>query len=68
MAEIEFSVLSRNCLRQRLADEETLCREIKALERKRNETRAVIKWRFTTGDARKKLHRLYPAIPSLTAY
>ena len=68
MAEIEFSVLSRNCLRQRLADEETLCREIKALERERNEARAAIKWRFTTGDARKKLHRLYPAIPSLTAY
>ena len=68
MAEIEFSVFSRNCLRRRLGDEETLCREIKALERERNETRAVIKWRFTTEDARKKLHRLYPAIPSLTRY
>ena len=68
MAEIEFSVLSRNCLRQRLADEETLCREIKALERERNETHAVIKWRFTTEDARRKLHRLYPAIASLTGY
>ena len=54
MAEIEFSVLSRNCLRQRLGDEETLCREVKALERERNETRAVIKWRFTTEDARRK--------------
>ena len=63
MAEIEFSVLSRSCLRQRLGDEETLCREVKALERERNENRAVIKWHFTTGDARRKLHRLYPAIP-----
>ena len=68
MAEIEFSVLSRGCLRQRLGDEESLCREVKALERERNETRAFIKWRFTTGDARRKLHRLYPAIPRLTEY
>ena len=68
MAEIEFSVLSRNCLRRRLGNEETLCREIKALERERNETRAVINWRFTTGDARRKLHRLYPTIPSLTEH
>ena len=68
MAEIEFSVLSRTCLRQRLGDEETLCWEVKALERERNETRPVIKWRFTTEDARRKLHRLYPAIPSLTRH
>lgn len=68
MAEIEFSVLSRNCLRQRLDDEETLCREIKALERERNENRATINWRFTTGDARRKLHRLYLVIPSLTGH
>ena len=32
MAEIEFSIFSRSCLRQRLPDEESLCREVRALE------------------------------------
>ena len=68
MAEIEFSIISRSCLGQRLPDEETLCREVKALEQERNETRAVIDWRFTTEDARRKLHRLYPVISSVTEY
>ena len=31
MAEIEFSVLSRSCLKQRLPDEEALGREVQAL-------------------------------------
>lgn len=60
MAEIEFSILSRCCLRQRLPDVETLSREVQALERERNQTHARIHWRFTTDDARRKLHRLYP--------
>ena len=68
MAEIEFSVISRRCLGQRLPDEETLSREVKALERERNKARAVINWRFTTEDDRTKLHRLYPAIPDVTGY
>ena len=60
MAEIEFSVFSRSCLRQRLPDEESLCREIHALELERNEAKACINWRFNILDARTKLHRLYP--------
>ena len=60
MAEIEFSVLSRCCLRQRLPDEEALRREVLALVTERNATRATINWRFNTQDARVKLHRLYP--------
>ena len=68
MAEIEFSIVSRGCLGQRLPDEDTLCREVKALEQERNEARAVINWRFTTEDARRKLHRLYPAILGVTEY
>ena len=60
MAEIEFSVLSRSCLRQRLPDEETLGREVQALVRERNAAQAVINWRFNTQNARTKLHRLYP--------
>ena len=60
MAEIEFSVLSRSYLRQRLPDEETLGREVQALVRERNAAQAVINWRFNTQNARTKLHRLYP--------
>ena len=60
MAEIEFSVLSRSCLGQRLPDEETLCREVAALVGERNAARIIINWRFSIQDARTKLHRLYP--------
>ena len=60
MAEIEFSVLSRSCLRQRLPDEEALGREVQALVAERNTAQATINWRFNTHDARTKLHRLYP--------
>ena len=60
MAEIEFSVFSRSCLRQRLPGEESLCREVQALERERNQAQARINWRFGIQDARAKLHRLYP--------
>ena len=60
MAEIEFSVLARCCLKQRLPDEETLRQEVQALEQERNAAKATIHWRFNTQDARTKLHRLYP--------
>ena len=59
MAEIEFSVLSRSCLKQRLPDEETLRREVQALVKERNAAQLTIQWRFNTQDARTKLHRLY---------
>ena len=61
MAEIEFSVLSRCCLRQRLPGEDALRREVQALVTGRNAAQASIKWRFNTRDARTKLHRLYPS-------
>ena len=60
MAEIEFSISSRGCLRQRLPDEESLCREVQALELERNHAQARINWRFGIQEARTKLHRLYP--------
>ena len=61
MAEIEFSVLSRSCLKQRLSGEEAPRREVDALVTERNNARATINWRFNTRDARTKLHRLYPS-------
>ncbi len=62
MAEIEFSVFSKQCLDRRIGDEETLKREIAALEAQRNQSQATIDWRFSTGDARIELHHLYPSI------
>jgi hypothetical protein len=61
IAEIELSVFSRQCLDRRIGDEETLKGEIKKLEEARNAAQAKIEWRFTSEDARQKLHRLYPS-------
>ena len=61
MAEIELSVFSRQCLKGRIGDEETLRRQIATLERERNEAVASIDWRFTTQDARTKLRHIYPS-------
>ena len=60
MAEIEFSVLARACLRGRNPDEERFEKAVNACVSERNETAATIDWRFTAKDARRKLHRLYP--------
>lgn len=62
MAEIEFSVLSRQCLDRRLPDQATLKQEIAAWEAARNAETTTMHWRFTTADARIKLRRLYPTI------
>ena len=63
MAEIEFSVLSRQCLDRRIPDRETLTNEVAAWEKNRNNKAARMEWRFTTADARIRLKRLYPSIP-----
>ncbi len=60
MAEIEWSVLTQQCLDRRIADTTTLAREIAAWEAARNETKATVEWRFTTAKARIKLKHLYP--------
>lgn len=60
MAEIEFSVLSRNCLQGRHGDEVALAVAVDAYEIRRNAAKATINWGFSTQDARSKLHRLYP--------
>ena len=61
MAEIELSVLQRQCLDRRIPDEATLKQEIKAWEERRNNLQATIDWRFSITDARDKLKRLYPS-------
>ena len=61
MAELDLSVLERQCLRQRLADRDALERAVTAWADRRNAAVASIQWQFTTDDARTKLRRLYPA-------
>jgi hypothetical protein len=64
MAEIALSVLQHQCLDRRIPDEVTLTREIAAWEYQRNAEQATIDWRFSVSDARHKLKRLYPSLPS----
>jgi len=61
MAEIEFSVLERQCLDRRLTSRDEVAQEVGAWEVDRNAAGATILWRFTTTDARTKLHRFYPS-------
>lgn len=61
MAEIELSVLSRQCLERRVPDRTVLEQEIAAWMVKRNTQGAPIDWHFTTADARIKLRKLYPS-------
>ena len=60
MAEIELSILQRQCLDRRLGDRATLEREVAAWVRGRNAVCPRVDWRFTTADARIRLKRLYP--------
>jgi DDE superfamily endonuclease len=62
VAEMELSVLARQCLDRRIPDSQALRREVRAWEQKRNAAVVKVDWQFTTADARVKLKRLYPTI------
>jgi hypothetical protein len=62
VAEIELSVLSRQCLNRRIGNAEQLARELAAWQVERNTDHSRVHWRFTVDDARTKLHRLYPQL------
>lgn len=62
MAEIELSVLARQCLSRRIADKEILKRQVQAWEEKRNAAKCKIQWKMTVDQARDKLIRHYPSI------
>jgi transposase len=62
MAEIELSVVARQCLDRRIPDIETLRREVEAWEQTRNAAVVGVDWQFTTADARVRLKKLYPKI------
>ena len=62
MAEIELSVLARQCLAERMGTKAHLQKQVAAWQTRRNASSVRIDWRFTTEDARIKLKRLYPTI------
>jgi hypothetical protein len=62
IAELELSVLTRQCLDRRIPDLDTLRHETQAWETRRNAGQKEVDWQFTTPDARIKLRRLYPQI------
>jgi predicted AAA+ superfamily ATPase len=64
MAEIELSVLARQCLDCRIPDQEHLQTEVAAWEASRNAQNGTVDWQFKTADARIKLKQLYPSIKS----
>lgn len=62
MAEIEFAAVSRQCLNRRIADKQTLAKEVAAWQKDRNEKAIKIHWSFTVDKARDKLAKLYDKI------
>ena len=62
IAEIELSVLKRQCLAGRIADIETMRAEVHTWNTDRNNRQAKVDWQFRTDDARIKLKRLYPIV------
>ena len=62
IAEIELSVLKRQCLAGRIADIETMRTEVHTWNTDRNNRQAKVDWQFRTKDARIKLKRLYPKL------
>jgi hypothetical protein len=64
IAEIELSILTRECSGRRIPTSEALATEFVVYERRRNQVAEPIRWQFTNEKARTKLHRLYPSNPS----
>lgn len=62
IAEIELSILSRQCLAERIPDKDSLIKHVEAWNQERNNLNAHIHWQFTTKDARVKLKHLYPKL------
>ena len=60
IAEIELSVLTKQCLNRRMPDIETVRSETAQWARQRNSKQKSVDWQFTTDQARIKLKRLYP--------
>ena len=64
MVEIEWSVLSRQCIGGRIPSTAQLAQQIAAWQADRNARQATVHWQFTISDARDKMKSLYPSNPS----
>jgi len=62
MAEMELSVLARQCLSERMDSKDNLEHQVALWQERRNQTATRVQWHFTTKDARIKLHKLYPQL------
>lgn len=60
MAEIEFAVVAKQGLDQRLPDQITVCQKLADWEAHRHAAQATVNWQFTTAKARRQLSGLYP--------
>ena len=60
MAELELSVLGRQCLQQRIPSLQEMQAQVAAWQQRRNQAACRVQWHFTTQEARTKLHKLYP--------
>ena len=59
-AEIEFSALSRQCLKKRIGSIDKMKSTVVAWQQMRNQQKVSISWSYTTEDARKTLKKFYP--------
>ena len=62
MAKAELSVLSRQCLKERVGSQKDLARDVSAWVEARNKIRSIADWQFKNEDARIKLRKLYPSV------
>ena len=62
MAEIELSVLARQCLQERMESRQNIEEHVKIWQEKPNASQLQVEWRFGVQDARCKLKRLYPKL------
>lgn len=60
IAEIELSVMERQCLGRRIEEIGRLRSELSAWSTSRNSSARCVNWQFTTADARIRLKHLYP--------
>jgi hypothetical protein len=65
MAEIEFSALSRQCLRQRIGSIQKMKILVEAWQQQRNQEKMKISWSYTTEDARRSFKKFYPDVNSV---
>ena len=62
IAEIELSIMTRQCLDRRIGEADELDQQLHAWNDSRNKERCGLNWHFTTADARITLRHLYPLV------